>query len=221
MSHRGLLRRLHGCRARRLEWLMSRLLQPLVASLALLGAGIPSAGWSAGESAPEGASAVRRVASLSPRAEKRELDAAEMLLRKRFKALPAGSQASIERAPQQLIIRIPAHELFESDSAQLRPQTLQVLPWSAVTDLLRRRHRLMARVNVYSDSIGGPIANHGLSELRALSLLTALHVASIRAGRVSSAGLGATAALAGNDTPEGREQNRRVEVVVGLPGSVP
>jgi len=51
----------------------------------------------------------------------------------------------------------------------------------------------------------------------ALSLLTALHVASIRPGRVSSAGLGATAWLADNDTAEGREQNRRVEVVFGLP----
>jgi len=162
-----------------------------------------------------------RVAALSARVQKRELDAAEALLRKRFEALPPGSQASLERDSERILVRIPTRELFENDSARLKQHAIDALPWSAVTELLRKRHRLVAQINVYSDSIGGPIANHGLSDSRAISLLTALHVASIRAGRVSSAGMGASAALASNDTPEGREQNRRVEVLFELPGPAP
>jgi len=96
---------------------------------------------------------------------------------------------------------------------------LDALPWTAVGELLRRQHRLLAQINVYSDGIGGPIGNHALTELRALALLTALHTAAIRSIRVTGTGMGAADELANDDTPEGRERNRRVEVVFGLAAS--
>jgi outer membrane protein OmpA-like peptidoglycan-associated protein len=46
--------------------------------------------------------------------------------------------------------------------------------------------------------------------------VAALHAAAIRPQRVTATGLGPSAELAINDSPEGREQNRRVEVVFGL-----
>jgi outer membrane protein OmpA-like peptidoglycan-associated protein len=213
-----LVARIKRFSALRLEWLMHResswraLLVAGVVALAAGRAPLACAAAAADGSSPASA----RVASLSLRVQKRELDIGERLLRKKFETLPAGSQASLERDPQQLVVRIPTHELFEDDSAQLKAHAIDALPWAAVTELLRRRHRLVAQINVYSDSIGGVIANHGLSELRALTLLTALHVASIPAGRVASSGEGATSAVASDDTPEGRDQNRRVEVVFGF-----
>ena len=48
------------------------------------------------------------------------------------------------------------------------------------------------------------------------NLLAALHAASIGPARVSGTGLGANGELASDATPEGREQNRRVEVVFAL-----
>ena len=153
----------------------------------------------------------------SARAEKRELDSAEALLRTRFKALPEGSEVVMLREPQHLTVRIPARALFDADSAQVNTGAVKLLPWSAVTELLRKRHRIVAQINVYTDSIGGQSANQSFSEQRALSLVAALHAAAIRPQRVTATGLGSSAELAINDSPEGREQNRRVEVVFGLP----
>jgi outer membrane protein OmpA-like peptidoglycan-associated protein len=162
-----------------------------------------------------------RVASLSPRAHalllKHELDAAETQLRKRLEAMPAGNQIVMLRDDEQLTLRIPTRELFDDDSAQLRSHGAQDLPWAAVSELLRRHYRLAAQINVYTDSIGGQDANRGFTQQRALALLGALHAASVRPARVAGSGQGSSAELAGDDTPEGRDQNRRVEVVFGLP----
>ena len=158
-----------------------------------------------------------RTASLSTRALRRELDSAEKLLRTQLAALPEGSGVVLVREPGHLTLRIPASELFAADSAQFAPQSARALPWSAVIALLRRQSRLQAQIFVYSDSIGGASVNQSFSEQRALALLAPLHAASIRPERVSAQGLGAAAELDVNDTPEGREQNRRVEVVFGPP----
>ncbi|HXR19804.1 MAG TPA: OmpA family protein [Steroidobacteraceae bacterium] len=180
----------------------------------LLGCAAPAQAAQAAQDAP--AAPARIAAASSLRAQQRELDAAEALLRKRLEALLAGGLVLLQREPDELILRIPVRELFEPDSDQFKEHAMDSSPWSAVTALLRKRHRLVAQINVYSDSIGGEIANHGLSELRALSLLTAMHSASIASTRVTGSGVGAAVQLAGEDTPEGRDQNRRVEVVFGL-----
>jgi outer membrane protein OmpA-like peptidoglycan-associated protein len=148
---------------------------------------------------------------------KRELDSAETLLRRRLEPLPVGNQIVMVREDDRLTLRIPARELFDPDNAHLKNTGPQVLPWAAVSDLLRRRYRLAAQINVYTDSIGGQEANRGFTQQRALALLAALHAASVRAARVTGDGQGSSDELAGDDTPEGREQNRRVEVVFGLP----
>jgi outer membrane protein OmpA-like peptidoglycan-associated protein len=148
---------------------------------------------------------------------KRELDSAEMLLRRRLESLPVGNQIVMLREDDRLTLRIPARELFDPDNAQLMATGAAALPWSAVSAVLRRRYRLAAQINVYTDSIGGQEANRDFTQQRALSLLASLHAASVRAARVAGGGQGSSAELAGDDTPEGREQNRRVEVVFGLP----
>jgi outer membrane protein OmpA-like peptidoglycan-associated protein len=167
-----------------------------------------------------GATEPRRVATLSARSQAllitRELDIAEALLRKRLEGLPSDGQVAVLRDPQQLTLRVPVSALFDADSAVLKPDSLQQLPLSAVIELMRRRYRLVSQINVYSDGIGGQIANHGLTEQRALALLTALHTTRIRPTRMTAAGLGAEAEIGSDETPEGREQNRRIELVFAL-----
>jgi outer membrane protein OmpA-like peptidoglycan-associated protein len=162
----------------------------------------------------------RRVATINAysRAQliRRELDTAEALLHKYLAGLPPDSQVVVLRDPMQLTLRVPAGMLFDADSAQLRPDSLEQLPLSAAIDLLRRRYRLAGQINVYSDGIGGEIANHGLTEQRALALLSALHATRIRPTRLAAAGMGAEAEIGSDETPEGREQNRRVELVFTL-----
>ncbi|HEY2417953.1 MAG TPA: OmpA family protein [Steroidobacteraceae bacterium] len=162
-----------------------------------------------------------RTASLSARELRRELDAAESLLRTQLAALPEGSGELLLREPKHLTLRIPARDLFAADSAQFGAPAAKALPWSAVITLLRRQHRLQAQILVYTDSIGGVAYNQSFAEQRALALLAPLHAASIRPERISAQGLGAVAELDVNDTPEGRDQNRRVEVVFGPPDKPP
>jgi outer membrane protein OmpA-like peptidoglycan-associated protein len=174
------------------------------------------AAWSARPAA--GASTWRET-----QASRHELDRAEALLRKRLGALPDGQSLVVLRDPLQLTLRIPVQVLFDSDSAELKPNSLQQLPLSAAVDLLRRHYRLVGQISVYSDGLGGPILNHGLTEQRALALLTAFHTTRIRPTRVTAAGLGAQAEIGSDETPEGRQQNRRVELTFALsqPGGRP
>jgi outer membrane protein OmpA-like peptidoglycan-associated protein len=158
-----------------------------------------------------------RIAAISARGLKRELDSAEAQLRRQVAGLPEGSGVVMLRDPQSLTLRIPSRDLFDADSAQFGRDAAKGLPWSAVVAVLRKHRSLEAQIYVYTDSIGGSSLNQGFSQQRALALVAALHAAAIRPDRVASAGLGASAELAINDTPEGRDQNRRVEVVFGPP----
>jgi outer membrane protein OmpA-like peptidoglycan-associated protein len=186
-------------------------------AIAILAMAVPHAYTAAATQTPSPV----RVAALTERARqgaaKRELDSAEKLLRRRLEPMPVGNQIVMLREDDRLTLRIPTRELFDPDNAQFRPPEAQALPWVAVCDVLRKRYRLAAQINVYTDSIGGQDANRGFTEQRALALIASLHAASVRPARVTGAGQGASAELAGDDTPEGRDQNRRVEVVFGLP----
>jgi outer membrane protein OmpA-like peptidoglycan-associated protein len=201
----------------------SDLLIQLGIAAAFIACGIPSsfAAPLAAPAAAPGHVAAVQVAALSERARalatKRELDSAETLLRRRLVPLPVGNQIVMLREEDRLTLRIPARELFDPDSAQLKDPKVQGLPWAAVSDVLRRRYRLAAQINVYTDGIGGQEANRDFTQQRALALLASLHAVSVPAARTAGGGQGSGAELAGDDTPEGRDQNRRVEVVFGLP----
>lgn len=202
----------------RKPWRKSWLLIGVLIGATLCGAAVPAP-------SPQSAPRPRQVASMSPHTRgtvtKRELDIAEALLRKRLQPLGEGNQIAVLRDPLQVTLRVPARALFDADSTHLKPNSLEELPLSAAVELLRRRYRLVGQINVYTDGIGGQIANHGLTEQRALALLAALHTTRIRPTRVAGAGLGAEAEIGSDETPEGRELNRRVELVFALPNFDP
>ena len=56
--------------------------------------------------------------------------------------------------------------------------------------------------------------NEALSFARALSTLQFLRSQGVPAQRLAAAGFGADEPIAGNDTPEGRQQNRRVDIIL-------
>lgn len=148
-----------------------------------------------------------------------ELNRAEALLRQENARLHAGSEVEILRDDEQVTLRVPARLLFTPDSESLRPGLRAAQLLSLPTTLLRRRHRLMARIEVYTDNIGGVQLNQQLSARRAGTLASALLTAGISMHRVQAYGLGAAQALAANDTAEGRMENRRVEFVFARLGS--
>ncbi len=66
----------------------------------------------------------------------------------------------------------------------------------------------------YTDSVGGDDYNQGLSQRRADSVRAYLVQQGVSSVRLTAAGMGEGSPVAGNDTSTGRQQNRRVEVII-------
>jgi outer membrane protein OmpA-like peptidoglycan-associated protein len=190
---------------------MKRLAVRLLAALIL---GAPGALHTAAAAAAPAAGAPR-----VPWAVRYELGRAEALLRRENARLHVGGEVQVLRDSEQVTLRVPALLLFSPDSDSLRPGLHAAELLSVPTALLRHRHRLMARIEVYTDNIGGVQLNQELSSHRAAALAGALRSAGISAHRVQAYGLGAAQALAANDSAQGRMQNRRVDFVFARLGS--
>jgi OOP family OmpA-OmpF porin len=66
----------------------------------------------------------------------------------------------------------------------------------------------------HTDSVGTDQYNQGLSERRANSVRDYLVEQGVRASRLTAVGYGENRPVATNDTADGRQENRRVELVV-------
>jgi outer membrane protein OmpA-like peptidoglycan-associated protein len=71
----------------------------------------------------------------------------------------------------------------------------------------------------YTDSVGSEDYNQGLSERRADSVKSYLAGQGIGSTRLSASGKGKSDPVAGNDSSSGRQQNRRVEVIISNPSA--
>jgi outer membrane protein OmpA-like peptidoglycan-associated protein len=71
----------------------------------------------------------------------------------------------------------------------------------------------------YTDSVGSEDYNQGLSERRADSVKSYLAGQGIGSTRLSASGKGKSDPVAGNDSASGRQQNRRVEVIISNPSA--
>ncbi len=110
-----------------------------------------------------------------------------------------------------LIVSLP-DILFKSDKATIEPNAVEVL--SRVAGILQVVPELHIQVEGHTDSVGVSEYNSYLSDGRANVVKEYLVGAGIPASRVSAAGFGETQPVAPNDTREGRERNRRVELVI-------
>ncbi len=102
--------------------------------------------------------------------------------------------------------------LFETGKADLKPESTPVLKEIAAT--LKEHADLSILIEGHTDNVGNAASNLTLSEARAAAVKNALVTGfAIDAGRITTQGLGDTKPAAPNTTPEGRAQNRRVEIV--------
>jgi len=105
--------------------------------------------------------------------------------------------------------------LFTSGRADLKPGAEGNLN-RLVTFLDKYPDRSVA-IQGYTDSVGSEDFNQGLSERRANSVKSYLAGQGIGSTRLSASGKGKSAPVADNDSAAGRQQNRRVEVVISNP----
>ena len=101
--------------------------------------------------------------------------------------------------------------LFDVDRATLRPGSGEVL--DTVASILDAESGLRLEVQGHTDSTGTAERNRVLSQERANAVVSALRLYGVVAGRLVARGLGADEPIGDNSTEEGRQQNRRVELV--------
>jgi outer membrane protein OmpA-like peptidoglycan-associated protein len=102
--------------------------------------------------------------------------------------------------------------LFDTGSANLKPGAREKL--AKIAGILLAHPGLTLQVEGHTDSVGAAGYNQRLSESRAHSVQDYLIRQGISPGTVATSGLGASQPVASNRTSTGRQQNRRVELIV-------
>jgi outer membrane protein W/outer membrane protein OmpA-like peptidoglycan-associated protein len=104
---------------------------------------------------------------------------------------------------------------FETNSATLTAAARAIL--DGVAESLKQRPDAKIVVAGHTDSVGKDAYNLALSQRRAAAVRDYLISKGINGDKLSAQGYGETRPLASNDTPEGREQNRRVALEFANP----
>ncbi|MGA2737070.1 MAG: OmpA family protein [Bryobacteraceae bacterium] len=102
--------------------------------------------------------------------------------------------------------------LFDTAKSTLRPLAREKL--AKVAGIVSGHPGLRLQVEGYTDSVGGDDYNQQLSEQRGESVRAYLTSQGMADGSVTAKGFGKNQPVASNDTAEGRQQNRRVEIVI-------
>jgi outer membrane protein OmpA-like peptidoglycan-associated protein len=102
--------------------------------------------------------------------------------------------------------------LFDTGSYTLKPGAREKL--AKISGIVLAHPGLNLQIEGHTDSVGGDEMNQSLSERRADSVRDFLAEQGVPGSAISARGFGKTQPVASNDTAEGRQRNRRVELVV-------
>jgi outer membrane protein OmpA-like peptidoglycan-associated protein len=102
--------------------------------------------------------------------------------------------------------------LFDSGKFTLRPLAREKL--AKISGIVLAYPTLRLAIEGNTDSVGTELFNQELSERRAEGVRTYLTQQGVPANSTTASGFGKTRPIASNDTSEGRQQNRRVELIV-------
>lgn len=136
------------------------------------------------------------------------MDNQESKLRARLQ----GSGVSVTRVGDDIILNMPSNITFDTDQSAIKPQFFETL--NSVAIVLREFDRTLVDVTGHTDSTGTPQHNQRLSEARAGSVAEYLIAQGNNPQRFQAIGMGQNDPIASNTTPEGRAQNRRVEIKI-------
>lgn len=107
--------------------------------------------------------------------------------------------------------------LFATGSADLQGGASGNL--NKLVSFLNEYPERRVQIEGHTDNVGGVELNQGLSQRRADSVRNYLAQQGIDSGRLTASGIGMDRPVANNDTATGRQQNRRVEIIIDNPRS--
>lgn len=122
------------------------------------------------------------------------------------------SRVQIINTGSELIVRMPQDILFAVDSATLQPTLVADL--GDLARNLQRYPNTTVQVVGHTDNTGSAAYNQDLSQRRANAVANVLVSSGVSSGRIAAIGRGEDQPVASNLTPDGRAQNRRVDIVI-------
>jgi len=121
--------------------------------------------------------------------------------------------ASVKEEARGMVITLSGQVLFVTGKSELLPAAQDQLNQVAAA-LADQGDLKPIVVEGYTDSVGSEAANMKLSKDRAEAVRSYLVSKGVPGDKISSVGKGKANPVASNDTPEGRANNRRVEIIV-------
>ena len=136
------------------------------------------------------------------------MDKQEAQLRDRLRS----TGVSVTRQGDSIVLNMPGNITFATNSSDITANFYPVL--DSVALVLEEYNQTYVDVVGHTDSTGSMETNQRLSEQRANSVAQYLVSQQVAPQRLVTRGVGPSAPIASNDTPEGRAMNRRVEIIL-------
>jgi outer membrane protein OmpA-like peptidoglycan-associated protein len=144
--------------------------------------------------------------------EKKAREAADKRTRDAMDKLALAAALAIKEEARGTVILLPGNILFVSNKAELLPTAKAKLDAVAVA-LMNQEDRKIV-VEGHTDSQGTEASNMDLGQRRAQSVRDYLVSKGVKPEQISASGIGQVRPVADNTSPEGRANNRRVEIVI-------
>ena len=140
------------------------------------------------------------------------MDAQEAELRAQLE----GTGVQVQRNGDRLDLIMPGNVTFATNQYNIRPEFNSVL--DSVATVLYKFTDTRLQITGHTDSTGAADYNYDLSDRRARSVANYLAGQGVDQGRIITQGAGPDQPVASNESPNGRAQNRRVELqIVAVP----
>lgn len=124
----------------------------------------------------------------------------------------SGSGVGVIRDGDNLILRMPSDVTFASNQSSVQSQFYPVL--DDVAQVLTQYDQSLVDIMGHADSDGPDDYNLDLSRRRAIAVADLLVARGVQPGRLVVDGYGESRPIASNATPQGKAQNRRVEILI-------
>jgi outer membrane protein OmpA-like peptidoglycan-associated protein len=136
------------------------------------------------------------------------MDVQEAKLRQQLE----GTGVSVTRIGDNITLNMPGNVTFKTDSSDLNGNFFSVL--DSVSLVLKEYEKTIIEVAGHTDNTGAAEYNQALSERRAATVAQYLAGKGVMGQRIMTVGGGEGHPIATNDTAEGRQANRRVELTL-------
>ncbi len=123
-----------------------------------------------------------------------------------------GTGVQVKEIDGKIYLVMPGNITFDTNQAFIKSSFQPVVV--SIAKVLKEYDKTLVQVNGYTDNTGSNAINMPLSQRRANAVADFLKLQGVAASRIIATGYGSANPIASNATAAGREQNRRVEIVL-------